>query len=313
MNYGFDGDLNKQEEDYEYHDLSACIYPELVKSDSPLPGWGTLIHPDELRRIMFFGNEPLLTTRGTQLEDFQLKNWCDQTVRAFASEIDWDIYPRLFRSRPLVGQSGRFDLEPKTGRIEGFAEWDDTYDYDPSKSSNFFLKLRRKNICRLHRWVLTLPWNGNTVLDLTNRATIQYKTGILRAVFTRVPFGNVGISSIGIQGFRALNQNITNLPGAYQVDYTTGYDHATRVPRELKDQILKYFAICLLSSYGEGIIGGIANYSTSVGVISESIGTTMSAENAFFGARIRQLGNELKEWWKTAKIRYTGFTFGVLG
>ncbi|WP_061221924.1 hypothetical protein [Leptospira weilii] len=313
MNYGFGGNLNKQEEDYEYHDLSACIYPELVKSDSPLPGWGTLIHPDELRRIMFFGNEPLLTTRGTQLDDFQLKNWCDQTVRAFASEIDWDIYPRLFRSRPLVGQSGRFDLEPKTGRIEGFAEWDDTYDYDPSKSSNFFLKLRRKNLCRLHKWVLTLPWNGNTVFDLTSRAAIQYKTGILRAMYTRTPFMNSGPPQIGIQGFRFLSQNSSNLPGAYQVDYTTGYDHASRVPRELKDQILKYFAICLLSSYGEGIIGGIANYSTSVGVISESIGTTMSAENAFFGARIKQLSNELKEWWKTAKIRYTGFTFGALG
>ncbi|AXR66620.1 hypothetical protein [Leptospira mayottensis] len=313
MTYGFEGDLNKQSEDYEYHDLSACIYPDLEKSNTPLPGWGCIIHPDELRRIMFFGNEPLLTTRGTQLEDFQLKNWCDQTVRAFASEIDWDIYPRLFRSRPLVGQSGRFDLEPKTGRIEDYAEWDDTYDYDPSKSSNFFLKLRRKNLCRLHKWVLTLPWNGNMILDLTSRATIQYKTGILRAVFTRVPFGNVGIPQIGIQGFRFLSQNSSNLPGAYQVDYTTGYDHASRVPRELKDQVLKYFVICVLSSYGEGIIGGISNYSTSVGVISESIGTTMSAENAFFGARIRQLSNELKEWWKTAKIRYTGISFGALG
>lgn len=313
MTYGFGGDLNKQSEDYEYHDLSARIYPELEKKGEILPGWGTLIHPDELRRIMFYGNEPLLTTRGSQLEDFQLKNWCDQTVRAFASEIDWDIYPRLFRSRPLVGQNGRFDLEPRTGRIEDYAEWDDSYDYDVSKNSNFFLKLRRKNFCRLHKWVLTLPWSGNTVLDLTNRATIQHKTGILRAVYSRIPFGNTGISQIGIQGYRALDQSSTNLPGAYQVDYTTGYDHATRVPSELKDQILKYFSICLLSSYGEGIIGGVANYSTSVGVISESIGTTMSAENAFFGARIKQFTNELNEWWKKSKIRYTGISFGALG
>ncbi|EMF91161.1 hypothetical protein [Leptospira santarosai] len=312
MSYGFEGDLNKQEEDYEYHDLSACIYPNLVSSNSPLPGWGTLIHPDELRRIIFFGNEPLLTTRGTQMENFQLKNWIDQTVRAFGQEIDWDVYPRLFRSRPLVGQSGRFDLEPRTGGIEDFAEWDDTYDYDPSRGSNFFLKLRRKNLCKIHKWVLTLPWNGNTVLDLTNRASVQYKNGILRALYTRTPFMYSGPPQVGIQGFRTL-QSSNSLPGAYQVDYTTGYDHASRVPRELKDQILKYFAICFLSSYGEGIIGGVANYSTSVGVISESIGTTMSAENAFFGARIKQFTNELKEWWKTAKIRYSGISFGALG
>ncbi|WP_229266349.1 hypothetical protein [Leptospira sp. severe_002] len=312
MSYG--GDLNKQSEDYEYHDLSAKIYPELEKSNTPLPGWGCLIHPDELRRIMLFGNETLITTRGTQLEDFQLKNWVDQTVLAFAQEIDWDIYPRLFRARPLPGQKGREDLEPKTGRIEGYAEWDDTYDFDPFKSENFFLKLRRKNICRLHRWVLTFPHNGSTILNLTEKANIQFKTGILRAVYTRVPFGNSGFTpQIGIQGYRALSQNISNLPGAYQVDYTSGYDHASRVPRELKDQILKYFLICVLSSYGEGIIGGISNYSTSVGVISESIGTTMSAENAFFGARIKQLSNELKDWWKVSKLRYTGISFGALG
>ncbi|MCG6170216.1 hypothetical protein [Leptospira sanjuanensis] len=313
MTYGYGGDLNRQSEDYEYHDLSARIYPQLEKSGAPLPGWGTLIHPDELRRIMFFGNEPLLTTRGTQMEDFQLKNWVDQTVRAFSQEIEWDVYPRLFRSRPLPGQSGRFDLEPRLGNIEEYAEWDDTYDYDPSKSTNFFLKLRRKNLCKVHRWVLTLPWSGSTVFDLTSRASIQYKTGILRAIYTRIPWGSTGLPQTGIQGFRALNQGMSNLPGAYQVDYTTGYDHASRVPRELKDQILKYFMICFLSSYGEGIIGGVANYSTSVGVISESIGTTMSAENAFFGARIKQLSNELKEWWKTGKLRYTGISFGVLG
>ncbi|EKR71863.1 hypothetical protein [Leptospira noguchii] len=314
MTYGFDGDLNKQSEDYEYHDLCAKIYPELEKSNSPLPGWGCLIHPDEFRRIMFIGNEPLLTTRGTQLEDFQLKNWVDQTVLAFGQEIDWDIYPRLFRARPLPGQKGRIDLETKNGRIEDYAEWDDTYDFDPSKSDNFFLKLRRKNICRLHRWVLTFPYNGSTILNLTEKANIQFKTGILRAVYTKVPWGNIGFSTqSGIQGYRFLNQNISNLPGAYQVDYTTGYDHASRVPRELKDQILKYFLISVLSSYGEGIIGGISNYSTSVGVISESIGTSMSAENSIFGARIKQLTNELNNWWKKSKIRYTGITFGALG
>ncbi|MBM9578905.1 hypothetical protein JWG45_17300 [Leptospira sp. 201903070] len=313
MSFGFDGDLNTQAEDYEYHDLSARIYPEFQTSVQSLPSWGTLIHPDELRRIMFFGNEPLMTTRGTQLEDFQLKNWVDQTVRAFANEIDWDIYPRLWRSRPLPGQNGRYDLEPRIGKIEDFAEWDDVYDYDSSKGTNFFLKLRRKNLCRLHRWVLTYPFNGSTFIDLTHKATIQYKTGILRAVYTRAPWGNMPMPTMGIQAWRGMTGSNGTLPGAYQVDYTSGYDHASRVPRDLKDQILKYFAICLLSSYGEGIIGGVANYSTSVGVISESIGTTMSAENAFYGARIKQFSNELKDWWKTGKLRYTGISFGALG
>ncbi|EQA55366.1 hypothetical protein [Leptospira kmetyi] len=312
MSIGFGGDLNLNAEDYEYHDLSQRIYPELEKANSPLPSWGTFIHPDEIRRLLFYGNEPLMTTRGSQLEDYQIKNWVDQAVKAFAQEISWDIYPRLWRSRPIAGQKGRFDLDPVQGQIETYAEWDDTYDYDSSKSTNFFLKLRNKNLCRVHRWVLTYPYSGSTILELTDRATIKHRAGLLQAVFTRAPFGSLGPPVTGIQGWRAMNQS-ANLPGAFQVDYSTGYDHASRVPRELKEQCLKYFMICILSSYAEGIVGGLSSYSTNVGVISESMSLSLSAENSFFGARIKQFTGELKEWWKTGKLRYSGVSFGALG
>lgn len=313
MSDGFAGTLNSQNEDYNYHDLSCRIYPTTWRTNKPVPPWGTLIHPDEVRRIMFVGNEPLMTTRGTQIEDFQLKNWIDMTVRAFAQEIEYDIYPRLWRSRPLPGEDGRFDLDPSTGAIEPFAEWDDPYDYDSTKASNFFLKLRRKPLCRLHRWVLAYPYTGSTFIDLTDKATPNYRTGILRAVYTRAPWGNLAPPSTGLQAWRGMQGSGGILPGAYRVDYTTGFDHASRVPDELKNQILKFFLISLMSSYGEGIIGGVSNYSTSVGVINESLGTTMSAENSFYGARIKQFATELKEWWKVAKPRYTGLSFGALG
>ncbi|MCR1794919.1 hypothetical protein [Leptospira sp. id769339] len=312
MAFGFSGDLNNQSEDYKYHDLGLRVYPEKAQDqNSPPPEWGCLIHPDEFRRIMFFGNESLISTRGSQIEDFQLKNWIDLTVRAFSQEIEWDIYPRLWRHRPLPNENGRYDLSPN-GEIESYAEWEDLYDYDSTTSNYFQVKLRRKPLCRLHKWDLTFPWTGSSLIDLKDRAVPNYKTGILRAVFTRVPWSNLAPPITGIQAWRGL-QGMNSLPGAYRIDYTTGYDHASRVPAELKEQILKLFCISVMSSFGEGVIGGVSNYSISVGVISESLGTSMSATSSLFGARIIQMTNELKEWWKRSKHRYSQIHLGSLG
>lgn len=292
------GGLNQNNPNYEYTDLGQRLYPEESK---PRP-WGCLIHPDELRKILFFGNGKLITTGGDQLEDFQLKNWIDLTVRAFQEDIQFDIYPRLWRCRPIGNQERE---------IEDFAEWDDPYDYFYTESTNFMLKLRRKPIAKLHEWDIFFPWTGQRVLDLKQRSIIKHNAGILQSVFVRTPWSNVAPVETGILAWRGL-AGAGNVPGAYRVDYTTGYDHASRVPGELKEQILKLITISVMSSFGDGIIGGMANYSVSTGVISESVGTTMSATSAFYGARILQLQGEIKEWWKRNKMKYGHVGFGVL-
>lgn len=308
MSDGFDGKLNQDTTNYDYSNLALKVYPEKANDPNP-PKWGCLIHPDECRRIMFLGNEPLVTTRGTQLENFQLKNWIDMSIESFQNQIEWDIYPRLWRHRPAATQNERDDLPD--GMIEPFAEWDDLYDYDPTRSSRFLVRLRRKNVCRVHKWILHSPWTGSTMIDLKERMTPKYKQGLLEAVFVRTPWASLAPQTIGLQAWRGMGSN-QGFPGAYLIDYSTGYDHSGRVPMELKEQILKFFTICVMSSYGDGIIGGVANFSTSVGVVSESMGTTMSATSAFFGARIKQLSDEISQWWKQSKGRYSGIKFGAL-
>lgn len=308
--YGYEGTLNKNESNYDYSDLAIKVYPDKAK-DPIHPKWGCLIHPDECRRILFLGNEPLVTTRGTQLENFQLKNWIDQTVLSFGQMIEWDIYPRLWRHRPSPNANGRTDLDP-SGEIEEFAEWEDRYDYNPTRSSKFLVRLRKKNVCAVHKWMLVSPWTGSRFIDLRERMVAKFREGILEAVFVRTPWGGLAPNPVGLQAWRGMGVGGGVFPGAYEIDYTTGYDHASRVPMELKDAVLKYFTICVMSSYGDGIIGGVSNYSTSVGVISESLGTTMSATSAFFGARIKQLSDELLDWHKKFKGKYTGIKFGVL-
>ena len=309
-NYG--GKLNEENEDYGYHNLGIKVDPwdmnpmtgQLIPHSRPPKEWGCLIHPDECRRILFLGNGKLITTGGDQLTDYQLKNWIDMTVESFSQQIQFDIYPRLYRHRPLPSQMPR--------EIEPYAEWDDLYDYQPSEANYFFLKLRKKPLLKLHKWLLAFPFTGSSYVDLTKQAIPRYYQGILKAVFVRVPWSNVAPLQTGINAWRGIMHGYAQLPGGYQVDYTTGFETADRVPAELKEQILKLFTVNVMSSYGDGIIGGMANYSTSVSVLSESVGTTMSATSAFFGARIQQLTGELKEWWKQRRGAYGGVTMGMM-
>jgi hypothetical protein len=306
------GALNSPQEDYEYYKLGEKVFPTIRNLERPEDGgypgrdkysWGCLIHPDEIRKIMAFGNGKLMTSSGEQFQDHQLKNWIDLTVQSFSDQIQWDIYPRLWRHRPTQSIQDRL--------IEPFAEWEDTYDFNGTENLNFTVKLRRKPICRLHKWDIFFPVTGQRMIDLRERAIIKSGAGILQAVFVKVPYTNTSPVPTGIVAWRSMI-GATAMPGAYQVDYTSGYDHANRVPAELKEQILKLFTISLMSSFGDGIIGGMANYSVSTGVLSESVGTTMSATSAYYGARILQLTNELKEWWKSSRLKYQGVGFRAL-
>lgn len=291
------GALNDPNEDYAYHDLGRLVAP--TEAENP-PEWGTLIHPDELRHVLFVGNSLLITVNGEQLTNYQLKNWTDHTVRTFAEELKHDIYPVLRRSRPVRGRR----------EIETYAHWYDYHLADHNRFNKpFYLQLRRRPVCNLHRWRIVAPHDGQELYDLTPHTLIDHKTSSLHAaIFYNGMFGG-GPAAQPIAAWRL--QNLRHAI-VHEVDFTSGYDRAERVPHELKDQILKRMIVAVMSAFGDGIVGGLANSSVSVGVLHESIGTTMSATSAYFGARIHQIGKEIDEWMKTRAPAYRGISVRVL-
>ncbi len=293
----FQGFLNDPSEDYDYKDLGL----KLTRGVNPLDPnditrkWGCLIHPDEMRQIMFVGNGRLITSGGDQITDNQLKNWIDQSVRALSDLLKWDIYPRLWRYRP-------FHMQERI--IEPYAEWEDMYDYKYKQSDLFFVSLRRKPVCKVMAWRLASPYNTQTMIDLTPRMIPNYGAGILKSA---VYIGGAGFN-MTVSQYRStvLRQD---LPSSYQVDYVSGYEHADRVPRDLREIVQKLMIVNVMSAFGDGVVSGMSNYSISLGPLSESIGTTMSATSAYFGARIAQMSGEIKDWLKTRGKAYTGIGF----
>lgn len=98
-----------------------------------------------------------------------------------------------------------------------------------------------------------------------------------------------GISSIIPPQYR-----YRTVPGAFRIDYTAGF-RKNKIPPVLKNAIGLYSSIGPLNIAGDLIAGaGIANQSIGVDGLSQSIGTTSSATNSGYGARILEYKNELK-------------------
>jgi hypothetical protein len=115
-----------------------------------------------------------------------------------------------------------------------------------------------------------------------------------------------GISSqIGMQRFQ-------NIPDYWNIQYITGFD-LDKLPLDLIDIVGKLASIGILNIAGDLILGaGIASMSLSIDGLNQSIGTTSSAENSGYSARIKQYQKEIVESTKRIKLVYDEIKFMVL-
>jgi hypothetical protein len=93
-------------------------------------------------------------------------------------------------------------------------------------------------------------------------------------------------------------------PDAFEFDYTTGYKTAEFVPDDLRGVIGKWAVIKALASIGDGLLAGFSSQSVSLDGLSESFSSTQSATSAYFGARIIQYKDEIKQWLKDNRNKY---------
>lgn len=290
------GDLNAESEDYRYTHFMRRIDP----SGQAGGEWGCFIHPDEFRALYFVGQGKLETSNGEQITQNQLKNWIDQTVVAFAEYLQHDIYPVLRRHR-LPGTGNR--------EIEDYAEFENLHPVR-TQQRKYQLSLDRRPLLRLHSWKIYDALTGEAVLDLTNQAVPIHSRGYLKAAGGYRPF-QIGGRYVGAGGGyygRAGTWSGEDLL-VHCVDYTSGYDRSSRVPRELKARILDQLIIEIASAFGDGIAGGLAGSSISVGPLHESIQTTLSATSSFFGSRLKEKQEANKRWDEQNLLKYRGIRF----
>ena len=109
--------------------------------------------------------------------------------------------------------------------------------------------------------------------------------------------------------FMPLLAGTTYVPQILRVSYTAGYKENDEIPDMLAYLIGMNATTGVLNVLGEIALGGqaaLAGYSIGIDGLSQSVSTTMSAENAAYGGRIRQMEREMVEVVKTLRQYYYG-------
>lgn len=105
------------------------------------------------------------------------------------------------------------------------------------------------------------------------------------------------------------------IPNYWRIVYATGFGQCDNVyvPIDLKKTIGMLAAMGIWDIGGNLVLGaGIANMSLSLDGLSQSIGTTSSAENHAYSASIKSYQSQLKESLPRLENIYGGIRFGVL-
>jgi hypothetical protein len=130
-----------------------------------------------------------------------------------------------------------------------------------------------------------------------------------------VPGAN--LNGFYFNGFFATTQTLwgtwwnNRVPNLLRIDYRAGFLPGC-VPRAIQDVIGMLASLFILNPAGDQIAGaGIASSSLSLGGLSQSIGTTSSATNSGYGARIIQYTKQIDRLVKQLKNDYLGINLVV--
>lgn len=186
---------------------------------------------------------------------------------------------------------------------------DEPHDYYRGDYPEFcIIQLDNYPVISVEEFVVQYP-SGQTVVSYPPEwLRVDPDHGILRVVPTAGTLSNVMLAQGGAF-LPAVFSGLSHLPDLFKVSYTAGFQ---RVPENILDLIGMFASMGPFNIFGDLIAGaGIASLSMSIDGLSQSIGTTSSATNAGYGARIIQYGKQIKEQIPILRRYYKGLRMTV--
>lgn len=181
------------------------------------------------------------------------------------------------------------------------------YDFYRRDYQNFgFVQLREYPIISVERYALQYPGSPNEIIKF-DPSWIQADKGAghLQVYPAAGVYTNAFISAGG--GYLPLILGGAEyLPNLIVIDYTAGFELG-KVPEGVREIVGKKASSGPLNTAGDLIAGaGIATKSLSIDGLSSSVGTTSSATNSGYGARLIQYEKEIKTQMKVMKAYLKG-------
>jgi hypothetical protein len=278
----------------------------------PTGKWGVVGTPDDLRYDYLFGID-LNAENGQIYPDSALKKNIDESTEDFERYLGIVIKRRKIVTQPQVYFPNYQRERYWSDSPEKYTHEDDPYEFSADDWRDGFgqLKLRYFPIISIARAKLYTETDAE-LYDFIHAEWLRpdKKSGIISF------FPKVGVEALGpfTQGALYMRtQYKRGYPHGYKFDYDAGYETSDFVPNDLRGVIMKWSAIKSLASIGDGLLAGFSSSSISLDGLSESFSSTQSATSAYFGARIKQYQDEIKDWLKQNRYKFSNIPMGFVG
>lgn len=186
------------------------------------------------------------------------------------------------------------------------------HDYDIDTYQNFcWIELYQYPVISVERVVAS--YAGTEIMTFPQSWVQIYKeSGQLQLVPANGSLSQVLLGNGSPTLLPLITSRLAGMPHLFRVEYTAGFEEG-KIPADIVDLIAKKACIGLLNIFGDILLGaGIASQSVSIDGLSESIGTTQSAENSAYSARIRQYEREIKADLPEIKGRFKGIRLAAV-
>lgn len=291
-----------QPEYYEYSNWVRCGKTGPIgysfNNYEPAPGdWGKVVCPDDLRYTYLWGTD-FKATNGSTFTDEQI----DFLIKSAVADIEKLLNIKIIKTR--------YRTHPKErGLVKGvdYDKEEDMYQFSWSRIAKYgVIRTRQRPICALHELKLlnrTIP-----SISLLPEVVVDKQKGVIR--YARRPVKPTD-TTMGIMTATGMYGNATyGMHIFYEIDYDAGFESAADVPDDLREIIAKQCAVSLLNIIGDGLMSGFSSSSLSMDGISESFSSTQSATSAYFGARIKEYKDDIKEYIKENKLKFSNLPMG---
>ncbi len=261
----------------------TIIFPPNAESVPTFSRFDSLISPNQLIKRYLFGVK-FLDAEGNKIPDRVFADVLDNAISSVEHEFDMTITPTTY-------------TESKDYR------WNDYANYA-------FLKLNQKPIISVESITMGIV-PGQTLFEVPSSWIRLYsEQGLVQLVATVGSLSQFNIGSSPI--FPRIFSLAGDFPQLFRVKYIAGFESG-RIPRVVNNYIGLTAAVDLLSIAGDLIIApGISSQSISLDGLSQTLNSTLSAENSGYGGRVRQYNEQLKLYRNIIRKYYRGREITVM-
>lgn len=220
----------------------------------------------QLKARYLFGID-LTNDAGEPLPDEVFAHYILSAIRWFETTVDISLLPTLYQ---------------------------ESHDYYRGDYYAFnFIPLDNYPVQELREFRVQYPSGQNVITFPPEWIRLDATAGHVQIVPTSGTLSEILVGQGG-SFLPAVYNGMEYLPQLFNFQYVAGFGEG-QVPRNIIDIIGKFASFGPFNIFGDLIAGaGIGNLSLSLDGLSQTIGTTASATNAGYGARLKQYGDEIK-------------------